>query len=292
MAALFSTGPITAAEALRRGTMALRAAGAEEPQLEAELLLRHVLGLDKTCFYLRLPEALTSRQQRAFQDLLAQRREHKPVAYITGRREFYDLELHVEAGVLIPRPETELVVERCLELLRGRVTQVGHASFVDVGTGSGAIALVIARQLPAADVTAVDCSPAALVVAGYNARLLRLSGRVRFLESDLLEAAAGPFDVVAANLPYVPTAECETLSPEIRDHEPRIALDGGEDGLELIRRLLSQLPSRLHAGGHAVLEIRSGQGEQVRQLAHELCGAPTEILSDLAGHDRVAVISL
>jgi release factor glutamine methyltransferase len=292
MAALFPSRLPTGAEALRRGTDVLRAASVEEPALEAELLLRHVLGLDKTCFFLQLPDLLTDRQQRAFLGLLAQRREHKPVAYITGHREFYDVELNVGPGVLIPRPETELVVERCLELLRQRVSAAGNARFVDVGTGSGAIALVVARHLPAVDVIAVDRSPEALVIAGYNARLLRISGRVRFLASDLLSAVQEPVDVVAANLPYVRTGDWEALPPEIRDHEPRLALDGGSDGLDVIGRLLAQLPSRLRPGGAAVFEIGHDQGDAVRRLALALTGAPATILPDLAGHDRVAVVSL
>ncbi|HZU76684.1 MAG TPA: peptide chain release factor N(5)-glutamine methyltransferase [Dehalococcoidia bacterium] len=290
MVAPFSTTPGTTADALRRGTIALRAAGVEEPQLEAELLLRHVLGLDKTCFYLRLSEPLTERQQRAFLELLAQRRAHKPAAYIVGQRAFYDLELRVGPGVLIPRPETELVVEHCLALLRERVAAHGSARFVDVGTGSGAIALVIAKHLPAVEVLAVDQSPEALVIAGYNARLLRLSGRVRFAQSDLLDAVREPVDVVAANLPYVPTAEWEQLPPEIREHEPRAALDGGPDGLDVIRRLFAQLPGCMRPGGAAVLEIGHGQGAAVQELARELAGVPAAIEPDLAGRDRIAVL--
>lgn len=277
----------TAAAAMQRAVVQLRAAGIEEPQLEAELLLRHVLGLDKTCFYLRLPEALSERQYERFLDLLDQRVKRKPLAYITGHREFYDLDLHVAPGVLIPRPETELLVEQVLRLARARSGR--PLAFVDVGTGSGAIALAVAKQLPQLEVFATDCSPAALAVANFNARRLRLAGRVRFLQGDLLDPLPGQVDLVAANLPYVPTAVWETLAPELREHEPRTALDGGADGLDQIRRLIGQLPAHLRAGGAAVLEIDPTQAATVTELAGAASATAT-ILPDLAGRARLAVM--
>jgi release factor glutamine methyltransferase len=281
----------TAAAAMQRAVVQLRAAGIEEPQLEAELLLRHVLGLDKTCFYLRLPEALSERQYERFLDLLGQRLKRRPLAYITGHREFYDLDLHVAPGVLIPRPETELLVEQVLRLARVPARAGRRLTFVDVGTGSGAIALAVARHLPQVEVFATDSSPAALAVAGYNARRLRLAGRVRFLQGDLLDPVPGEIDLVAANLPYVPTAVWETLTPEVREHEPRAALDGGPDGLDQIRRLIGQLPGRLHLGGAAVLEIDPAQAAAVLEVAATI-GATATVCPDLAGLARLVVMEL
>jgi release factor glutamine methyltransferase len=285
------TTPTTGNAALRRGIVALRAGGIEEPELEAELLLRHVLGRDKTYFYLHLPEHLDPEQERAFHELLRQRLTHRPLAYITGHREFYGLDFRVQPGVLIPRPETELVVERCIAIARERLARGERVRFVDVGTGSGAIAIAVAKHLPAAEVYATDASPEALVIAGYNARQLRVAGRIRFLQGDLLRPVPGTVDLIAANLPYVPSAVCETLAPEVRDFEPRQALDGGSDGLRVIARLLEQLAVKLHSAGAVVIEIGYDQGEAMRALVAEILRMPAEILQDGAGRDRVAIIA-
>ncbi len=284
--------PPTGTDALRRGISALRAAGIEDPAVEAELLLRHVTGLDRTALFLRLPQTLSADNQRGFLKLLGERASHKPAAYITGHREFYGLDFHVEPGVLIPRPETELVVEQCLCLARERLRRQEPVTLVDVGTGSGAIAIAVAKHLPAVEVLASDLSQAALVIAGYNAKRLRVAGRVRFLPGDLLDAVHGPVDIVAGNLPYIPTAVWATLAPEVRDFEPRQALDGGADGLDLIRRLLAQLRGRVRPGGSVVLEIGYDQGESLRHLAAEVACARCEILKDLSGRDRVALIEI
>lgn len=283
--------PLTGAATLRRAVAALRAAGVPDAETEAEILLRHALGRDRAYLYLHLPDALSQEQQRAFDRMLRQRLARRPCAYITGHREFYDVDLHVAPGVLIPRPETEQLVEQSLRLLHERGGR-DRLTFVDVGTGSGAVALAVAKHAPAVDVVGVDCSPAALAIASYNARRLRLAGRVRFLEGDLLGPLTQPVDVVAANLPYVPTAVCQTLAPEVRDYEPRSALDGGSDGLEVIRRLLRQLGGRVRPGGVCVLEIGCDQADAIRLAAVELTGAAATVLQDLSGLDRVAVIAL
>lgn len=284
--------PPTGTDALRRGTAALRAAGIAEPAFEAELLLRHVTGLDRAALFLRLPQPLTGDDHRGFLKLLGERASHKPSAYITGHREFYGLEFHVEPGVLIPRPETEMVVEQCLRLARERLQRRQPVTLIDVGTGSGVIAIAVAKHLPAVEVLASDLSDAALIIAGFNAKRLRVAGRVCFLPGDLLDAAHGQVDIVAANLPYVPTAVWATLAPEVRDFEPRQALDGGSDGLDVIRRLLAQLRTRVRLGGAAVLEIGYDQGAATRDLAAEIACVHCEILQDLAGKDRVAVLNL
>ena len=282
----------TRQDVLRRGAAMLRAAGDEEAALDAELLLRHVLGLDKACFYMQLQDALSDEQAREYEALLAQRLRHRPTSYLTGHREFYGLDFHVEPGVLIPRPETELLVDESLRELRARLARQRRAVFVDVGTGSGAIAIAVAKTLPQADVYATEVSPAALAIAQYNARRLRAAGRVRFLPGDLLEPLREPSDVIAANLPYIPTGSIASLAPELREHEPRLALDGGEDGLALIRRLLLQLPAHAAADAVAIFEIAFDQDTAVVALAEHVARGPVRVLHDLAGHPRAVVVPL
>lgn len=283
---------MTIAEALRRGAAALRMAGIEDAELEAEVLLRHALGLSRAHFLVRLQDELHPDDERRFRDLLQRRRAHVPTAYLTGHREFYSLDLFVAPGVLIPRPETEHVVEEALRIGRELLARQERVTLVDVGTGSGAIALAVARHLPALRVLAVDCSPAALAVAELNARRLRLAGRVTFLQGDLLEPVHEPVDIVAANLPYIPSHVIPTLQPEVRDHEPRQALDGGPDGLRVIDRLLGQVSAHLRDGhGVVILEIGFDQAEPLRVLvAERLPGTDLTFRRDLAGIERVAVI--
>jgi len=284
--------PPTGTDALRRGTAALRAAGIDDPALEAELLLRHVLGLDKSYFFLRLPDQLSHEQHRSFLKLLGERAAHKPAAYISGHREFYGLDFRVQPGVLIPRPETEMLVEQSLALAGDLRDRGKRVRIVDVGTGSGAIAIAVAKHAPEAEVLATDRSRDALVIAAYNARQMRFAGRVKFLEGDLLDPVHGQVDIVAANLPYIPSAAIESLAPEVKDWEPREALDGGADGLDAIRRLIACLPVRVRPGGAAVLEIGYDQGSAVLALTASLGCASTTIVKDLSGFDRVAVIKL
>ena len=282
---------MTGQEALRRAVAVLRANRIEDPEIEAEVLLRHVLGLDRTYLFLRLPEELTAEQAEEYHGLIARRIAHTPAAYLTGRREFYSMSFAVGPGVLIPRPETEHLVDAALEIGRELLSRRGRATLVDVGTGSGAVALAVARHLPALRVLASDSSPAALAVAGLNAKRLRLAGRVEFLQGDLLEPLRESVDMIVANLPYVPTAVWAALPPEIRDHEPRAALDGGDDGLRVIDRLLAQAPHRLGPGGAILLEIAHDQAPLLGDLVSvRLPGALLEVRKDLAGHDRIALI--
>jgi len=282
---------MTAEATLRRAVQTLRANRIDDPEIEAEVLLRHVLGLDRAYLFLRLPQALTVEQEEAYQRLLTRRLQRTPSAYLTGRREFYSLQFAVGPGVLIPRPETEHVVEAVLEVGRELLRTREHLTFVDVGTGSGAIALAVAKHLPALHVLATDISPAALAVADLNAKRLRLAGRVTLLQGDLLEPVHEPFQIVAANLPYIPTDVWASLPPEIRAHEPRLALDGGADGLRLIERLLTACAHELERGDVAILEVSYDQVSAVRVIAAErLPGAVLEVRRDLAGHERVVIV--
>lgn len=282
---------MTGQEALRRAVITLRVNRIEDPEIEAESLLRHVLGLDRAYLFLRLPETLTGEQLDEFQTLVAKRVAGTPNAYLTGRREFYGMSFAVGPGVLIPRPETEHLVEAALAAGRALLRERERVTLVDVGTGSGAIALAVAKHLPALRVLATDSSPSALAVAELNAKRLRLAGRVTFLQGDLLAPLREPVQIVVANLPYIPTDVWAALPREIRDHEPRSALDGGADGLALIDRLLCSVPGHLTAGGVVIVEIQYDQAEAVRSLAGErLPGAEVEVRRDLAGHERVVLV--
>lgn len=284
---------MTGQEALRRAAATLRARGIEDPEIEAEVLLRHVLQLDRTYLFLRLPEELDPEQVEEYQRLIGRRLAHVPAAYLTERREFYSMSFAVGPGVLIPRPETEHLVEAALEAGRAMLDRQERVTFVDVGTGSGVIALTVAKHVPALQVLATDVSAAALAVADLNAKRLRLAGRVRFLLGDLLSPLTEPVEIIAANLPYIPTDVWSALPPEIREHEPRTALDGGDDGLRVIDRLLAAVPHHLAPGGIVILEIAFNQAAALRRLVDErLPGATVEIRPDLAGHDRVAIVRL
>ncbi len=279
------------ADAVRRGADALRMAGIDDPGFEAELLLRHALGFSRAHLLARPTDDVPPEAQARFDALVRKRAAHTPSAYLTGLREFYDIELTVGPGVLIPRPETEHVVEEALRLGREMLAGRGRVTLVDVGTGSGAIALAVAKHLPALRVLATDSSAAALAVAGLNALRLRLAGRVTFLQGDLLDPVHEPVDIITANLPYVPTEVIPTLAPEVRDHEPRAALDGGPDGLRIISRLLARASHVLSANGAIVVEIGHDQAAPLRALVGDwLPGWGATFIDDLAGIQRVATL--
>jgi release factor glutamine methyltransferase len=260
------------AEPLAEAAGRLAAAGAESARLDAELLLAEVLGVSRTDLYLNPPRPLEPAARERFEALIARRLEREPVAYILGRKPFRHLELSVDRRVLIPRPETELLVEVGLELPAG-------ARVADVGTGSGAIALALADERPDLAVTGIDGSADALVLARDNARRLGLD--VAFLEGDLL--AGGPYDAVLANLPYV--CEGAELPPEIAEYEPAEALFGGPDGLAVIRRLIGQASGAVSL---IALEVGAGQAAAVAALLAHV-GLAVERRCDLAGHERVVI---
>jgi release factor glutamine methyltransferase len=245
-----------------------------------------------------------------FESLLARRLAHEPTAYITGTREFWAHDFEVTPDVLIPRPETELLVSTAYKWISGSsghwttyplpassqfFLQSGRqrtdsACIVDVGTGSGAIAVALALQLPAVTVIATDVSWPALAVAKRNARRHDIDGRIRFRHGDLLLPVDTYVDLIVANLPYVPTADWRALEPEVCDYEPALALDGGEDGLDLVRSLFHQAPRYLRPDGAICIEFGDGQAEAVAELAlSSLPGADVQILDDFAGIPRVLI---
>lgn len=295
---------VTVGELLRSATEALRAAGSESARLDAELLLGHALDVQRTRVMAHPEVAVTKVRRVAFDALVERRSQGEPVAYLRGIKEFYGLAFSVDRRALIPRPETERLVELALEHVRGVLTGAPRAAAAaplriwDVGTGSGAIAIALAVSLgrrgyaEAVTILATDRSAEALALALENAVAHGVADTVSFAKADLLtlDGAPVPTDLVLANLPYIPTADMATL-PVAAGFEPVEALDGGPDGMTLIRRLLAQLPSALTAKGVALLEIGSLQAEAARAaVATELPGWRASIESDLGGRLRVLVV--
>ncbi len=260
-----------------------------EARLQAELLLAHALETTRANALARLNEPLAPDVAARYAANVARRARREPLAYIVGHQEFYGLDFVVDRRVLIPRHETETLVQIALERAKAKLTPV----IVDVGTGSGALALTLAHHLPRARVIATDISRDALDVTRLNARRLNLEPRVEFVESDLLERVGAPFDLLVANLPYIPSARFGELPREISVFEPRRALDGGEDGLDVFCRLLAQLQSHAARGASALLEISEEQGDAALELARQqLPKAMAALRQDLEGLDRVIEIQL
>lgn len=283
-----TTDTIWTVSALLRTTRDLLAQrGLESPRLDGELLLGHVLGLSRTQLYMYGDREVDTEQRDAFRELVRRRLRGEPIAYLLGRRGFWNLELRVDPRVLIPRPETEHVVEQVLAYTAGR--KYAPWKIVDVGTGSGALALALASELPNATVVAIDASADALAVAAQNAELLGLRDRVKLVRGDLLEPivrAGARVHIVVSNPPYVGEDDGAELEAGVRDHEPHMALFAGRDGLALIKRLLPQTAAVLEPGGLFVCEHGTAQGEAVRALAApHFASVRTE--RDLAGHDRL-----
>ncbi len=255
----------------------------DTPRLEARLILSSVLQKPQTWLIANGDEKLSTEQAARLDELLTMRAAGRPLPHLLGMWPFFGRDFEVSPDALIPRPETELLVEEALVWLRAHPDRLRAA---DVGAGSGCIAVSLAAEFPGLEITALDISPAALEVARGNIQRFDLQERVHPLLSDLLEAAPGPLDLVCANLPYIPTATLEKLS--VADYEPRLALDGGADGLRLVERLLAQLPARLVPGGLALLEIEAGQGNSALDLAVKiLAGWPARVSTDLAGLPRL-----
>ena len=278
---------MTLAEVLHTAQRALSAAGIDNADIEAEVLLRHALDLDRSRLYASLRDDIDDARRREFDALLSRRLAHEPTAYITGHKEFYGLDLEVTPDALIPRPETELLVDEALR----HVPPDEPSVIADVGTGCGAIAIALAARRPKAAIYAVDASPAALALAERNAGQLSLAGHIRFLLGDLLDPLPEPAGLIVANLPYVKTSDWEALPPEIRDHEPRAALDAGPTGTEVIEKLLAEAPRHLKGNGVLLVEIGWDEGERLRQIAGKCFPrSRVAIKKDLASLDRLLVV--
>jgi release factor glutamine methyltransferase len=285
--------PASIAELLHDATARLQATSAT-PRLDAELLLAHTLGWPRARVLAERQHHPSTRQAVAFAALVARREQGEPVAYLVGHKEFYGLDLEVTPATLIPRPETEVLVELALaEARRLLQMQTGTAgrpglTIADIGTGSGAIAIALATHLPAALVYAVDLSAEALAVAARNVARHGLEGRVRLLQGDLLTPLPEAVDLIVSNPPYTVYDE---IAPDVRTYEPRLALDGGPNGVAVYRRLLAMAPAALHPHGALLLEIGAWQGRVVADLARAaLPGAQVHVHQDLAGRDRVVIV--
>lgn len=269
----------------------------DEAAIDADVLARHALGgWERGQLLVRQHDACPAGFPGIFEALVRRRERREPTGYIIGHREFWNLDIEVRPGVLIPRPETELLVEEALSRLSpDGPTRDGRpgpapARVADVGTGSGCIAVALARWLPLAEVVAIDASDEALAVARLNATRHEVSARVRFLKADLLAGAAGPFDAVVSNPPYVPAPDLAGLQPEVRDHEPLLALSGGIDGLDVVRRLVPDAAAVLRPGGWLLFEFGFGQAGGVRAIiAAEPRLELVDIRADLAGIPRMAI---
>ncbi|MBI2860600.1 MAG: peptide chain release factor N(5)-glutamine methyltransferase [Chloroflexi bacterium] len=278
---------MTLGQSLARAWQCLAAGGVEDAAFEGELLLRHALGIERSQLYLEMGRDLTPAEFENYQGLVERRLAGEPSAYITGRREFYGLDFQVDRRVLIPRPETELLVEQAIELARRR----GYSTIADIGAGSGAVAVSLAINLPGAVIYAIDISSPALEAARLNCLRHGVEGRVRLLEGDLLAPLPEAVDLIVANLPYVRRSDLPATGP--LSFEPVLALDGGPDGLDQVRRLTHQAADRLTPGGSLLLEIGQGQGEAVAALLRQVFPrGEVRIWPDLAGIDRVAGLML
>jgi release factor glutamine methyltransferase len=267
----------------------LRDRGADNPRLDAEVLLAHARGCDRIDLYTAYEEEAPESVRATFREHVRRRAKGTPVAYLVGRREFFSMSFQVTPDVLIPRPESELLVVRALDLAKTQA-KAGELRLADVGAGSGILAVSCAKHLPNCTVLALDISPAALRVAQANAKQHGVAERIEFLASDLfaVHAAAAEFDLILSNPPYVASEEMAELDADVRDHEPHLALDGGKQGTEVIARLIPQAAERLRPGGWLLMEVGPSNAAQVEQLVDSQTGFTRhETIADLAGHPRV-----
>ena len=278
---------MTLKQALTRANGILAANDIEDAPLESELLLRHALKISRIQLYTQLNHGLDHKQEETFWSLIKRRLRGEPTAYITGHREFYGLDFYVNPSVLIPRPESELLVEESLRLAQKHLV----FTIVEIGTGCGAIAISLALNLPQAKIYATDISASALEVALFNCQKHRVVSRIRLLQGDMLDPLPEPVDLIVANLPYVKQSElCQMRSANF---EPLLALNGGSDGLEKIHQLCCQVSGKLRPQGCLLLEIGQGQGGAVTTFLRSLFpSAKIEVTPDLGGIDRMVSLTL
>jgi release factor glutamine methyltransferase len=264
-----SPHPPTLHERVATARQTLRAAGigADEAELSARAIAEHVLGWDAARFFTRAHEPEPSAFGAQYQALVARRAAREPLAYITGSQEFWGLLFEVTPAVLIPRPETELIVEAALDRF-SRSCQDSLA-VADACTGSGCVAVALARELPRASVVATDISQSALEIARRNAARHRTADRIQFVQANLLDGIDGPFDLIVANPPYVRQGDRPALQPEVRDYEPEVALFGGDSGVDVVAALVQDASQRLRQGGYFIFEFGFGQDVAVEKLIHD-----------------------
>lgn len=282
-------------EVIQRSTAFLEARSVESPRLQVELILARILGLPRLQLYLEFERQLNEAQLDAARQAIRRRAEREPLQHILGTAVFCGLELEVSPDALVPRPETELLAERtwilAKEILAGNA---GECRVLDWGTGTGCIAIAVAVNAPGTQVLALDRSPAALAMARRNVQRHACSDRIELLETDGCRSLPDNlrFHIVVSNPPYVPTAEIDSLAPEVRDHDPRLALDGGTDGLDLYRRLATELRERVTLPGSILLEFGDGQSHSVQEILRDAGWVVAEVHRDYSGRDRFLLARL
>ena len=281
---------MTLFEVLKGSADVLKDHQVENPRLNAELLLAQCLGFSRETLYANLRREIQAEEKEALDELLRRRMAGEPLQYLLGHQEFWTVDLKVDPHVLIPRPETEVLVDQALSILATLSDRVPRV--LDIGTGSGAIVIALTKEVGEIFAVATDISHEALLVAKENAMEARVDQRIRFIRGDLLHPfrslREGMFDLILSNPPYIRRSDIEELAREIKDHEPRLALDGGEDGLDFYRQMSRQIPSYLREGGWLLVEIGQGQGAEISALLEQSGSfrAP-EVVRDLSGIERV-----
>ncbi|MFC2095241.1 peptide chain release factor N(5)-glutamine methyltransferase [Candidatus Bipolaricaulota bacterium] len=260
-------------------------AGIVQPRLEAEILLAHALDVDRLHLYLAPDKPLTSDERLRYRGVVKQRQSGTPLQHVIGEVRFYGLRFQVDRETLIPRTETEELLDQVVK----RAPRDREIRCLDLGTGTGVIAVCMARYLPKAQITAVDISPAALQVAQGNAKLNEVEERIDFIESDWFSHVEGEFDFIASNPPYIRSGELKDLPKEVREHEPSVALDGGIDGLEKVRSIVGQLRAHLRPDGVVLMEIGHDQGASAKAILENIELVDVSIERDMAGRDRFVV---
>jgi release factor glutamine methyltransferase len=283
---------VTAGEALRKYTSILKQYGLDEAAEDAKVLLCSVLGLSISQLYAQSDHILSDEEAHRMDDLLDKRINRVPTAYLVNSRQFYGMDFYVDNRVLIPRPETEVLVEEAIKFGREwRNNNQGVMNIADVGTGSGAIAVALAANIPGSTVYATDISEDALSVASINIQKHDFAGRIKLAKGYLLEQIIEKLEMVVANLPYIKESDLALLPPEILKYEPRSALDGGKCGTEMIQQLITQSAGKIASGGAILLEIGIGQEDEISRTATaNLPGAKIELIKDLSGINRVLKI--
>ncbi|MEI8217378.1 MAG: peptide chain release factor N(5)-glutamine methyltransferase [Eubacteriales bacterium] len=287
---------ISIREAINVATTRLTVAESESPKLDAEVLLAYFLKVDRSFLFAHYADDLDEKRSDSFFEIIDRRASGMPVAYIIGRKEFMGISFKVNENVLIPRPDTEIIVEETIKIANEHQKGLGNLEILDLCCGSGAIAVSLAYYLNKAKLTATDISSAALNVARENAKDYKLSGKIKFVQGDLFSPFRSKglgkthFDMIISNPPYIKSEVISTLQREILEHEPMIALDGGESGLDFYIKIIEKAPDFLKKNGYLILEIGHDQKDQILQLLDKI-GQFREyrVAKDLAGHDRVVI---
>jgi release factor glutamine methyltransferase len=280
----------TVLELINETTAYFKKKGIESARLDAELLLAHCRNRARIQLYIDFERLVTAEELSAFRELVRRRAAREPVAYLIGYREFWSLKIAVEKGVLIPRPETELLVEELIKIFKPPSGERLQAAILELGTGSGALSIALAQELKQCSIYATDISSSALIIAQRNSRAHGCADRIHFIRGDSLAAFRQKevFDLIVSNPPYICSAAVAGLAPEIRAHEPVEALDGGPDGLSFYRQWIPQMPVLLKSNGWAVLEMGAGQSVAISQLFQNTGAfADVQTVKDYAGHERI-----